>query len=140
MVYIFIHALESPPNNNTHLSNHDNLVLFEAKKNLVRLTKGQKEFYRKRWVTDSIDAYLMLHCFEGILGLIDFDKRLSFLKKTGKKYNDYNDYSPDFELDRTKYYALMNLFENKYPLVYKLIKQNENYYFREDSPLFQHQG
>jgi hypothetical protein len=139
MAYVFIHLLEPlpPPDNNNQspaVGSHDdnNLLLFEAKKKLSRLTKGQREYYRKRWVTFAIDPYLMLFCFEGLLGLIDIEKRLSLLDKTG--IVDMN-HSPDFELKRTDYEKLIKLFQNKYPSVYKTIKQMENRYFSEDSPI-----
>jgi hypothetical protein len=108
--------------------------MFEAKKKIARLTRGQREYYRKRWVYGAIDTYLMSFCFNGILGLVDLPKRVDVIEKTGKPDLDF---SPDFELSRTGYDKLMKIFQNKYPLVYNVVKQKENHYFREDSPLFQ---
>ena len=76
----------------------------------------------------------MSFCFNGILGLVDFRRRDYVAEKTGEPDMDF---TPDFELSTTGYDKLMKLFQKKYPLVYNLVKQMENHYFREDSPLFQ---
>jgi uncharacterized protein YsxB (DUF464 family) len=135
MVYVFIHSLEPPSTNNYQSGKNDNLVLIEAKKKLAKLSRSDREYYRRRWIARAIDPYFMSCYFAGFIGLIDLKRREEFANKTGRPDMDL---TPDFELSRRNYEGLMDLFKQKYPSAYNIIKQNENELFREDSVIFQY--
>jgi hypothetical protein len=134
MVYVFLHSLEPSPTSNYQPGENDNLVLFEAKKKLAKLSRSDKEYYRRRWIARAIDPYFMSQWFAILIGLMD-TKRVGVLEKTGRA--DMN-LTPDFELSRRNYEMLMDVFKRKYLSVYNIIKQQEEVLFREDSAIFQY--
>ena len=116
VVYTFLRYLE-PDQTNNRFSIH----LRQGNQQIFPLRRNDKRKYRKQWCNSAIPLSSMLHVFEGLLGLVEFEKRLS----SGPIDSEYEGYA-DRELSAVDFARVKNQFIAKYRDIYKTIRKQDN--------------
>jgi hypothetical protein len=116
VVYTFLRYLE-PDQTNNRFSIH----LRQGNHQIFPLRRNDKRKYRKQWCNSAIPLSSMLHVFEGLVGLVDFEKRRS----SGTIDSESEGYA-DRELSAVDFARFKNQFIAKYRDTYKIIRKQDD--------------